>query len=279
MSTLYVVATPLGNLEDLSPRGARVLAQTPVVAAEGVGRTRKLLAHLGLGGKTIISCREANRRAAAEKVVAELDAGRDVALVSDAGTPGLSDPGGPVVRAAAAAGHRLCPVAGPSALAAALSVAGLDKPPVAFLGFLPPKVGARRKALAEAAATGWPLVIYEGPHRLAATADDLLAVLGPRPLVVARELTKLHEEVVHTTTDGLVVLARKTEPRGEFTLVVHGGPPPEARRPDMDELLSEGLAAGDISPSALARRVAKATGQGREEVYRRLLQLQGREKP
>ena len=125
MATLFVVATPIGNLEDLSPRAARVLAESPVVAAESVGRAKKLLAHLGLGGKWLISCREANRRQAAAKVLEALGEGKDVALISDAGTPGLSDPGQAVVEEVAKLGHRISPVAGPSALAAALSVAGI----------------------------------------------------------------------------------------------------------------------------------------------------------
>ena len=198
MATLFVVATPIGNLEDLSPRAARVLAESPVVAAESVGRAKKLLAHLGLSGKWLISCREANRRQAAAKVLQALGEGKDVALISDAGTPGLSDPGQAVVEQTAKLGYRISPVAGPSALAAALSVAGIKQAPFVFLGFLPAKPGARKRLLEQAGANGWSLVAYEAPHRMADAAKDLGEVLGERRVVVCRELTKLHEEILRT---------------------------------------------------------------------------------
>lgn len=278
MATLYVVATPIGNLQDLSPRAKQVLQDAPVVAAESLQRTRKLLSHLGLRGKRLISCREANRRRAAAEVLEALGGGQDVALVSDAGTPGLSDPGAAVVEAVARLGHRITPVAGPSALAAALSVSGLKQAPLIFLGFLPAKPGPRKKILAQAGAIGWSLALFEAPHRLADTARDLLEVLGDRDLVLARELSKVHEEVVHTTCAGLARRVLDVESKGEITLVIGPG---EAARTDEDELerlLSEGLAQGAESPSALARRVAKATSFSREEVYQRLLALKEPEK-
>ncbi|MCB2186067.1 MAG: 16S rRNA (cytidine(1402)-2'-O)-methyltransferase [Deltaproteobacteria bacterium] len=283
MADLYLVATPIGNLDDLSPRAAALLARVEIIAAESVTRTRGLLSHLGLTGKKLVSCREANRGQAARSVVGFLDQGRDVALVSDAGTPGISDPGAVVVRAAAAAGHRLCPLPGPSALAAALSVAGLEPGPVVFLGFPPVKPGPRRRLMAQVAALGWGLVLFEGPHRLAATAADLAEVLGERPVVLCREISKVHEEVAHTSTGELArETARRTREnapaaRGEVTLVVHGGAPPAAEAPDLDELLREGLARGEGSPSRLAKQVAKATGRPREEIYRRLLALRAAE--
>ncbi len=277
MATLYVVATPIGNLEDLSPRAARALAQAPVVAAESLTRTRKLLSHLGLSGKRLISCREANRARAAQEVVQSLGAGHDVVLVSDSGTPGVSDPGAWVVKAAAAAGHRLSPLPGPSALAAALSVAGVEAAPVVFLGFAPAKAGARRKLLRRAAETGWPLVLFEAPHRLAETSRDLMETLGDRPLVLARELSKIHEEVVHTTCRELAERLDDVQTKGEVTLVVAGaeGRSTAAFAPEDEvrELLREGLAGGKEPPSRLARRVAAATGLGRDEVYQRLLAL------
>ncbi|MBI4798198.1 MAG: 16S rRNA (cytidine(1402)-2'-O)-methyltransferase [Desulfarculus sp.] len=276
MSTLYVVATPIGNLEDLTPRAARILGEVPVVAAESLARGKKLLSHLGLRGKRLISCREANRRRAAAQVVEALEAGQDVALISDAGTPGVSDPGVAVVQAVAASGHRLCPVAGPSALAAALSVSGLPVVPLLFLGFAPAKPGARKKLLERAALTGWTFALFEAPHRLAETAADLAEVVGgERPVALARELTKLHEEVVHTTCQELAELARSKEARGEITLVVAGGPSQEAERGQADQvgrLLAQGMREGQ-PPSRLAKQVAQATGQPREAVYRRILEL------
>ena len=275
MATLYVVATPIGNLEDLSPRAARVLAQVELVAAESVGRTRKLLSHLGISGRKLISCREANRKRAAAQVRAHLDQGRDAALVSDAGTPGVSDPASLVVATAAAAGHRVSPIPGPSALAAALSVAGLPGAPSVFLGFLPAKPGPRRRLLAQARDTGWPVVVFEAPHRLAATARDLEEVFGDRPLVLARELSKVNEQVLHTTCGGLGKELEGRELKGEITLVVAGGRPggAEAKEEDLDRLLAQGLERGDEPPSRLARRVAAATGLARERVYQRLLEL------
>lgn len=272
MATLYVVATPIGNLEDLSPRAARVLAQVEVVAAESIARSRKLLSHLGIKGKQLISCREANRRRAAAQVVACLERGQEVALISDAGTPAVCDPGVAVVAAAATAGHRVSPIPGPSALAAALSVGGLAGPPMAFLGFAPAKAGARRRLLKQAAATGWPLVIFEAPHRLAATAQDLLQVLGDRPVVMARELSKFHEQVLHTTCGQLAALAEEQPAKGEITLLVAGGPT-EARQgaEQLDRLIRQGLEAGELSPSALARDLAAESGHSRDSVYRRLL--------
>ncbi|CAO0820919.1 16S rRNA (cytidine1402-2'-O)-methyltransferase [Desulfarculales bacterium] len=276
MSTLYVVATPIGNLEDLSPRAARVLREASVVAAESRVRGKKLLSHLGIRGKRLISCRESNRRRATQQVVQVLDAGQDVALISDAGTPGVSDPGVVVVQAAVQAGHRLCPVAGPSALAASLSVSGLPGVPLVFLGFAPSKPGARRKLLQRAVASGWTFVLFEGPHRLAETAEDLVQVAGgERPVVLARELSKLNEEVVHTTCQGLAELANAKEARGEITLVVAGAPSrfqEDEQENLVGRLLTQGLAQGEPL-SRLARQVAQQSGQPREQVYRRILEL------
>ena len=272
MATLYVVATPIGNLEDLGPRAARVLADSPVVAAESVERTKKLLAHLGLRGKRLISCRESNRRQAAAKVLDALGQGSDVALVSDAGTPGLSDPGEAVVAAAAGMGYVVSPVAGPSALAAALSVAGFKQAPLSFLGFPPVKAGARRRLLSQAAATGWSLALYEAPHRLEATAQDLAGLMAERQVVVCRELTKLHEQVVRATCAELPRRLEGLEIRGEFTLVIGPGEPQGPDPARVDELISQGLATGELKPSALAKQVAQATGLNRDEVYRRILE-------
>ena len=273
LARLYVAATPIGNLEDLTPRAARLLREAPVVAAESIKRTRGLLSHLGVGGKTLISCREANRSRAAGQVIAHLDAGRDVVLVSDAGTPGVSDPGAFVVGRVVSAGYEVSPLPGPSALAAALSVAGLQELPLVWLGFLPAKPGARRRTLRQAAATGWPLAMFEAPHRLAATSRELAEMFGDRPVVLARELSKLHEQVLHTTCHELARLAAEEEPRGEITLILAGGGPPEEQVPDAESMLREGLASGKHSPSSLAKKVAAATGLSREEAYRRLLEL------
>ena len=274
MATLYVVATPIGNLEDLGPRAARVLAEAPVVAAESVERSKKLLAHLGLAGKRLISCRESNRRQAAGKVLEALEQGRDVALVSDAGTPGLSDPGEAVVAAVAAMGYTISPVPGPSALAAALSVAGFKQVPLSFLGFLPAKAGARRRLLEQAAASGWTLALFEGPHRMRDTARDMADILGERPVVLCRELSKLHEQVVRATCAELPGRLEGQEIRGEITLVVGPGEPAGPEPGQVEELIERGLEAGEQKPSALAREVAAATGMNRDEVYRLIIERQ-----
>lgn len=278
MARLFVVATPIGNLDDLSPRAIRVLRETPVVAGESIARARKLLSHLGFKGKRLISCREANRKRAAEEVVKTLAQGQDVALISDAGTPGVSDPGGVVVAAAAAAGHRLCPIPGPSALTAGICVSGQAAVPSIFLGFLPAKPGARRSLLTQAAKTGWSLVMFEAPHRLAAAAKDLAKVLGDRPVALAREVSKVHEEVVHTTCGALAEMVSRAPVRGEITLVV--GPDQAAGQraqgedgATVDELLKQGLAQGDLPPSRLAQKVAAACRMPRKDVYRRLLRM------
>lgn len=277
MARLWVVATPIGNLEDLTPRAARILAEVPVVAAESAARARKLLSHLGLKGKHLISCREANRRQAAAQVLQALDAGQDVALISDAGTPGVSDPGAAVVQAVSQTGHEISPAPGPSALAAALAVAGVQAAPLVFLGFPPVKPGPRRQLLESAAATGWPVVLFEAPHRLAETTLDLAEVFGAgRRVVLARELSKVHEQVRHLTAGELAGLAATQAARGEITLVVAGGEQPgaaAAAEAEADGLLLKGLDEGEESPSSLARQVAQATGLPRETIYRRLLAL------
>jgi 16S rRNA (cytidine1402-2'-O)-methyltransferase len=279
LATLYVVATPIGNLGDLSPRAVEVLEQAPLVAAEGVGRAKKLLSHLGLAGKRVISCREDNLSRAAAQVREALDQGRDVALITDAGTPGVSDPGGRLVAELAHSGHRFCPVAGPSALTAAVSVAGWPGAPFSFLGFLPAKPGPRRRLLEQAAAAGWPFALFEAPHRLAATAAELGRLLGERPVVLARELSKLHEEVVHTTCAELAQAVNTEGVRGEITILVAGGEPAPSQGPDVDGLLRAGLARAELSPSKLARQVATEARRPRDEVYRRLLELKREQTP
>jgi len=275
MATLFVVATPIGNLQDLSPRAASVLRETPVIAAESLNRSKKLLSHLGIRGKRLVSCREANRKLAALKIREALDRGQDVALVSDAGTPGVSDPGGHVVAELSHSGHRISPVPGPCALAAAVSVAGWPGAPFSFLGFLPAKPGARRQLLERARDAGWAFAFYEAPHRLAETMADLAAMLGGRGMVLARELTKYNEEVSYGTCQELAETVKPLVTKGEITILVAGGEPAVQQAADMDELLRQGLRAGLESPSRLAKKVAASCRRPRDEVYRRLLEIKG----
>ena len=220
---LVLVATPIGNLEDLSPRARRALAEADLVACEDTRHTGRLLHHLGLG-KPLLSLHEHNERRRLPALLAALDEGRTVAVASDAGTPLLSDPGFPLVRAAAAAGHRIEAIPGPSAILAALVASGLPPYPFTFAGFAPPKSGRRRRFWAEMGALPHTLVVFESPHRLLASLDDAIAELGAdRPAAIARELTKLHEEVLRGPLGELrATLGARPALKGEFVLVLAG---------------------------------------------------------
>ena len=216
MGTLYVIGTPIGNLEDITLRAARTLASVPLVAAEDTRVTRRLLAHLDARPR-LVSCNEHNWSRRLPALLEALESG-DVALVTDAGSPGISDPGAGVVAAVAEAGYAVVGVPGVSAVAAALSVAGLPADRFTFLGFLPRRRSERAETLTEAGGSGRTLVIFEAPHRLRATIIDIADALNDPPLAVCRELTKLHEEVWRGAASN--ALDHFTEPRGEFTIVV-----------------------------------------------------------
>ncbi|MDR1396887.1 MAG: 16S rRNA (cytidine(1402)-2'-O)-methyltransferase [Desulfarculales bacterium] len=272
MAILYVVATPLGNLEDLTLRAIRVLGQAPVVAAESVSRARSLLAHLQIKGRKIISCRESNRRTAAQRISSCLRAGLDVALISDAGTPGLNDPAAAVVRQAVRDGFTVSPVPGPSAVGAAWSVAGIDHAPFLVLGFLPAQAGARKTLLREAQATGWPMLFFETPHRLRESAELLARIMPDRGIILCREMSKLHEQIVRATCGELAGLLQSDPSmmRGEFTLVVEGGCKPEPAAAGLEEIIRRGQG---MPPSQLAACLAAAYGRPREEIYKAILRL------
>jgi 16S rRNA (cytidine1402-2'-O)-methyltransferase len=218
---LYLVATPIGHRGDLSPRARAVLAAADVVAAEDTRHTGRLLASLGIH-RRLDSFHEHNEATATPRLVAHLKSGRSVALASDAGTPGLSDPGFVLVRAAVAEGITVSAVPGPTALIAALTVSGLPTDAFTFTGFLPPRSGRRRRVLEGLAELPHTLVFYESPYRLAAALADLLAVLGDRPAAVCRELTKRFEEVRRGPLSELAACYATSKVRGEFTLVVAG---------------------------------------------------------
>lgn len=276
--TLYLVATPIGNLEDISLRALRILRQVALIAAEDTRRTRKLLAHHHIPAR-LVSLHEHIERTRAPVLVRRLLGGESVAVVTDAGTPGLSDPGTLLVRAAADAGVPVVPVPGASAVLAALVASGLPTAPVTFLGFLPPGRAERRRALASIRDLAHTLVLFEAPHRLRATLDDLLAALGDRRIAVARELTKVHEEVYRATLSETVRHFSAHPPRGEFTLVIEGaghGPDVEgtgavtaagAAREIARETLTRASDEG-CSPSESVRRAVEASGLRRNEVYR-----------
>lgn len=217
---LTLVATPIGNLEDLSPRARSTFESADLVACEDTRRTGRLLAHLGLK-KRLVSLHEHNERARLPRLLADLEAGCHVAVASDAGTPLVSDPGFVLVREAVARGIPVEAVPGPAALLAALVVSGLPPQPFTFAGFPPPKAGKRRAFYRRFADLGHTLVVYESPHRLLASLEDALAVLGDRPAALARELTKLHEEVLRgSLSEILEELQHRPSLRGELVLVV-----------------------------------------------------------
>ncbi|HEX9052894.1 MAG TPA: 16S rRNA (cytidine(1402)-2'-O)-methyltransferase [Anaeromyxobacter sp.] len=266
--TLFVVATPIGNLGDLSPRAAEVLRTVSAVAAEDTRRTLKLFAHLGVPAPELLSLPAFDERARVRRIVERLVGGGDVALCTDAGTPGVSDPGAALVAAAWEAGARVVPVPGPSAALAALSASGFPADRFLFAGFLPRKGGARADALRALAATGATLVLYEAGNRTAATLGDLAVALGDREAVVARELTKLHETLLRGRLSALSALVPADVP-GEVTIVVSGeGAAPVVEEPaePLEAELSRRLAAGE-APTAIAREVARARGLKRSGVY------------
>ena len=266
--TLFIVATPIGNLEDLSPRAQRTLAEVAAVCAEDTRHTRRLLGHYGIDAE-LVALHEHNEQALAVRLVQRLQAGESLALVSDAGTPLVSDPGFRLVAAARAAGIRVSPVPGPSALIAALSVAGLPSDRFAFEGFLPAKAAARRERLQKLAGESRTLLFYESSHRIADTLEDMVVAFGAeRRAVLARELTKLFETVLDGSLEALRdrVQADADQRKGEFVLVVEGA------GDDADAALAEGrrvyaLLSSHLPPSAAARLAAEITGAPRKALY------------
>ena len=224
--TLYVVATPIGNLEDVTLRALRILREVILIAAEDTRRTARLLQHYSISTRTT-SLHEHNERTKTPALIARLQAGESIALVSDAGTPVVSDPGSHLVAAAHAAGIRVEPVPGASAVLAALSASGLVEREFIFLGFPPPRSNARKAWFQRVATESRVLVLYEAPHRIRRTLEDMLAVLGDRVIAVGRELTKAHEELVVRPISAHLELL--TEERGEFTVVISGIQPNSVR--------------------------------------------------
>lgn len=266
--TLYVVATPIGNLGDLSPRAQQVLGEVAAVCAEDTRHTRRLLAHFGIDAE-LVALHEHNERAQAGRMLERLQAGDSLALVSDAGTPLVSDPGFRLVRAAREAAVRVSPVPGPSALIAALSVAGLPSDRFAFEGFLAAKPAARRERLRGLAGEVRTLLFYESAHRIIDTLEDMVAAFGVgRRAVVARELTKLYETVLDGSLEALLarVRADADQRKGEFVLVVEGA------GDDADAALAQGrrayaLLSAHLPPSKAARLAAELTGAPRKTLY------------
>jgi len=268
MGILYLVATPVGNLEDITLRALRVLREANLIAAEDTRTTRKLLSHFDIT-TPLISYYEHNELLRTEGLLEVLREG-DVALVSEAGMPSISDPGYELVRACVGSGVPVVPVPGASAVLAALVVSGLPTDRFLFLGFLPRRAGDRRRLLQSLRGEQSTLIVFEAPHRILASLDDLLQVLGDRALVVCRELTKVHEEIWRGRTGDAIQWFTERPPRGEFTVVIAGAAAEENREPDdaarlraaLSLLVDEGIPA-----STAVRAVSKLTGRRKRELY------------
>jgi 16S rRNA (cytidine1402-2'-O)-methyltransferase len=271
---LVLVATPIGNLGDLSPRALAALAGADAIVCEDTRRTGRLLQHAGITGRRYVVANEHTEARAAAEVGRLLAAGRTVAVVTDAGTPGVSDPGERLVKAALAGGHEVEAVPGPSAALAALVVSGLPTDRFVVEGFLPRSGPTRRERLAALRAERRTIVLYEAPHRLARTLADLVETMGPdRPVAVARELTKLHEEVWRGSLGAARDRAAAVEPRGELVVVLGGAPPPPpATAGDVMEALHAAYAAGADQKRAESE-VAAALDVPRRVVYAAALRL------
>jgi 16S rRNA (cytidine1402-2'-O)-methyltransferase len=267
MGILFLVATPIGNLEDLSPRAVRVLRESKLIAAEDTRHTGNLLKHFEIQ-TPLTSYFEHNKLHKLDAILAALADG-DVALVSDAGTPAINDPGYELVRAALASGFDVRPVPGPSAPVAALSVSGLPTDAFTYLGYLPHKPTERRKFAAQIANLRCTLIFLESPHRILASLADLLAILGDRQICVAREMTKLFEEYWRGPISGALEYFKSREVRGEFTLVVGGKMKEERSLWNEEELLAAidaGLNSGK-SAKEISIELAEQSGWGKKEVY------------
>ncbi len=275
-----MVATPIGHLDDISQRAVQVLAAVPVVAAEDTRRTRVLLAHIGAAPRQLLALHDHNEAARSKMVLALLTQGQDVALVSDAGTPLISDPGFELVRLAAAQGIRVVPIPGPSALTTLLSVSPLPVERFFFEGFLPSKAGARQRRLASLLRLGVTLVLFESPRRLPDLLADVAALAGPdAQMVIGKELTKLHERILSGSVSAL--LARlQAEPalqKGEFVCLLAPSAGAAAAATsgaaDQDQLLQ--LLLAELAPAKAAKLAARITGASKAELYQRALQLGG----
>lgn len=274
MGTLYLVATPIGNLQDITGRALEILKQVRLVAAEDTRQTRKLLDHYQIH-TPLISYHEHNKLARLAEVLAALEEA-DIALVSDAGTPALNDPGYELVKAALQAGYQVSPIPGPSAPLAALVASGLPTDAFLYLGYLPRKTSERRTMLGKIAGLPYTLVFLETPHRLLSALQDLQSVLGDRSIAVARELTKLHEEILRGSLSQALAHFSAQPARGEITLVIEGNKAQvawseEQVRSSLEKLLSEGYSA-----TQSAAKVADRSGWPRRTLYRMVMELKKR---
>lgn len=277
--TLYLISTPIGNLEDITHRAVRLLGQVDLIACEDTRHTRKLLNHYGLNTRTV-SYHEHNEQERAAQLLKLIESGSDVAVVSDAGTPGISDPGFRLTRLAIDGGARVVPVPGPSALVTALVASGLPTDEFFFGGFLPARSGARRTRFKEVADMPATLIFYEAPHRIAASLRDAHEVLGERNAVVARELTKLHEEIARGLLSELAARFSSEDARGEMVLIIDRdviqGEPREETKATSISALVDSLEKEGLDHRAALKKAARELGLSRDEAYRRLVAERGK---
>jgi 16S rRNA (cytidine1402-2'-O)-methyltransferase len=270
LGTLYVVATPIGNLEDISYRAVRVLKEADLIACEDTRHTAKLLHHYGID-KPTISYHEHNEAARAEELVAKLEQGLNIAQVSDAGMPGISDPGYRVIKLAIERGVQVVPIPGASALIAALAASGLPTDSFQFLGFLPAKSGQRRTTLEMLRHTEHATVVYEAPHRIGETMKDIVELLGAeRPVVLARELTKVHEEFIRGTAAQVLRRVQEHELKGEMTLLIGKGHAQQAVAKDIARRLDEIMREQKLDENTALKVLAKERSISKSEAYREL---------
>jgi 16S rRNA (cytidine1402-2'-O)-methyltransferase len=264
--TLYIVATPIGNLEDITLRAIRTLKDADIIAAEDTRHTQTLLRHFTIN-TPLTSYHEHNERAKTNQLIARLERGESIALVSDAGTPAISDPGYRLVMEATRLGIRVVPIPGPSAVIAALSAGGLPTDGFNFRGFLPARKRERRSKLQELRVDRYSIVVYETPHRLKESLDDIREIFGDRRIVLARELTKIHEEFLRGRISEVIGEVSRREIRGEVTLIIEGcsdvnPPSEEALRDEIAKLKGEGMRVKDI-----AEMIGEKYGYSKREIY------------
>lgn len=273
VGTLYIVATPIGNLEDLTLRALRILREVDLIAAEDTRHSRKLLTHFGIS-KPLTSYFDHNKNIKGAQILAKLKDGLSVALISDAGTPCISDPGYQLVRDAVASGVRVVPVPGACAAMAALSASGLPTDSFAFEGFLPSRPGKRRERLAALKGETRVMVFHEAPTRLAASLDDVLVTLGDREMVLARELTKVYEEFLRGKVSEVIRMIEGRAVKGEIVLLIAPAPADDKQDQDLVPALLERYLDGEcMSVKDAVKRVSEETGESRSKVYQEALKL------
>lgn len=271
--TLYLVATPIGNLGDFSPRAVETLEAVDFIAAEDTRVSVKLLNHFEIK-KPLVSYHEHNHVSAGQSILARLLSGESCALVTDAGTPAVSDPGEDLVRLCREAGVEVMSVPGPSALITALAISGMSSRRFCFEGFLSAQKSERKAALADLAAEKRTMIFYESPHRLLATLSDMAEAFGDRPIAVVKELTKLHENVLRTSLAEAVEYFTQNQPKGEYVLIVEGAGETQREALDFEQAvaIAKGYIADGMQPTAAAKRAAAESGLKRADIYKAISQ-------